>query len=182
MPTSLDDFSALLVVDLQVATVAAPFARPVAEVVDATAALAADFRKHGRPVVYAVSTGTPAGRNAYGSEPRVFPEAGQVLAPGLDAHDDDLRVARAGLSIFNGTGLDERLRELGVETVVVTGVATTFGVESTVRSAYDLGFNVVVVSDAVTDMRAETHAHAFENVFPAVAQIATAEEVSDSLS
>ena len=173
--------TALVVVDLQSATLASPFAHPADEVVAATAALAGAVHEHGGTVVWAVSTGTPPGRNAYGSPARVFPEAGRSLAPGLEVRDTDLRVERARLSAFSGTGLAELLRERGVATVVVTGVATSFGVESTVRHAYDLGFDVVVPSDAVTDLRAETHDHALAAVFPAIARVTRSDEIVKAL-
>lgn len=181
MPLDLDPTTALLVIDLQSATLSNPFAHPVDDVVGATAALAATFHDQGRTVAYAVSTGTPPGRNAYGSAPRAFPEEARALAPALDVRDDDLRVERARLSAFSGTGLAELLRERAVTTVVVTGVATSFGVESTVRHAYDLGFDVVVASDAVTDLRAETHEHALTAVFPAIARVAPAADIAEAL-
>jgi nicotinamidase-related amidase len=181
MPLSLAPAAALLVVDLQQATLQNPFAHPVDDVVAATAALATTFHEHGGTVVYAVSTGTPPGRNSYGSEPRVFPEEARALAPGLTVHDTDLRVERARLSAFSGTGLAGLLRERQVTTVVVSGVATSFGVESTVRHAYDLGFDVVVASDAVTDLRAETHDHALVAVLPAVARVARSADIAEAL-
>jgi hypothetical protein len=69
----------------------------------------------------------------------------------------DLEVTRGGWSAFAGTGLAEQLRARDVRQVVLVGVATTFGVESTARDAYDAGFSVLVVSDAVTDRSAADH-------------------------
>lgn len=57
------------------------------------------FHGAGGTVVYAVSTGTPPWRNAYGSPPRVFPEQGRALASDLDVSETDVRVERAGLSV-----------------------------------------------------------------------------------
>ncbi|MBL0888546.1 isochorismatase family protein [Myceligenerans indicum] len=182
MTLQLTPATALIVVDLQAATLRTPFAHPADGVVAATASLAAAFHEHGGPVVHAVSTGTPPGRNAYGSEPRLFPEEGRVLAAELPVHDADLRVERARLSVFSGTGLADALHGRGVTTVVVAGVATSFGVESTVREAYDLGFDVVVASDAVTDLRADTHERALEAVFPAIGRVAASADIAAALA
>jgi nicotinamidase-related amidase len=65
---------------------------------------------------------------------------------------------------FIGTPLDEYLRKRGVTQVVLAGVATSIGVESTARSAYDLGYNVALVVDAMTDMDQEMHRHSIEKV------------------
>jgi nicotinamidase-related amidase len=74
------------------------------------------------------------------------------------------------------------LQERAVTQVVVVGLATSFGVESTARAAYDLGYSVVLAVDAMTDPRAEAHNGSVERVFPALGQIATVAEVVDTLS
>jgi hypothetical protein len=58
------------------------------------------------------------------------------------------------------------LKERGVTQVVIAGVATSFGVESTARQAYDDGYNVTLAIDAMTDVRAESHEHSVTRVFP----------------
>jgi nicotinamidase-related amidase len=59
----------------------------------------------------------------------------------------------------------------------VTGVATSFGVESTARSAYDYGYNVVIVVDAVTDLSADAHRHCVEKIFPRISETGTTDSV-----
>ena len=177
MTVEIEGQPALLVVDLQAGTLASAFAHPADDVLSATASLVDAFRGRRAPVVFATSTGTPPGRNAYGSQQRLFPEEARAIAPALGARDDEPVVARAALSAFSGTDLDAMLRDRGVATVVVAGVATSFGVESSVRAAYDLRFHVVVASDAVTDLRRETHDHALRAVFPAIAQVAATAEI-----
>ncbi|MCI2956865.1 isochorismatase family protein [Agromyces atrinae] len=181
MTMHLEAPAALIVVDLQSATLASPFASPADDVVDVAAALVDAFHAHESVVVFAASTGTPRGQNAYGSEPRVFLPDHRVLAPALDVRESDVIVERAALSAFAGTDLAETLHDDGVTTVVVVGVATSFGVESTVRSAYDLGFHVVVASDAVTDLRAESNTHALTAVFPAIARVASSGDIVEAL-
>ena len=61
--------------------------------------------------------------------------------------------------------------------IVLTGVATSIGVESTAQSAYDLGYNVALVVDAMTDRDAEHHRHSVEKVFPRLGETGQAEDV-----
>ena len=78
---------------------------------------------------------------------------------------------------FIGTSLDEYLRERGVTQVFLAGIATSSGVEATARSAYDLGYNVVLVVDAMTDRDPEAHRHSVEKVFPRLGETTTTDEV-----
>jgi nicotinamidase-related amidase len=73
--------------------------------------------------------------------------------------------------------LDETLRQRGVTQVFLTGVATSLGVESTARSAYDHGYNVVLVVDAMTDRDAGAHRHSVEKIFPRLGETATTDDV-----
>ena len=61
--------------------------------------------------------------------------------------------------------------------VFLAGVATSFGVESTARSAFDCGYNVVLVTDAMTDRDADSHRHSLEKIFPRIGETETAENV-----
>ena len=81
------------------------------------------------------------------------------------------------MGAFHGTSLDEYLRGRGVTQILLTGVATSIGVESTARSAYDLGYHVVLVTDAMTDRDAEAHRHTVEKIFPRLGESGTADEV-----
>ncbi len=65
----------------------------------------------------------------------------------------------------------------GVTQVVLTGVATSIGVESTARSAYDLGYNVTLVVDAMTDRDADAHRHSVEKIFPRLGETAKTDDV-----
>ena len=65
----------------------------------------------------------------------------------------------------------------GVTQVVLTGIATSAGVESTARSAYDHGYNVVLAVDAMTDRDADTHRHCVEKIFPRLGETATTDSL-----
>ena len=98
------------------------------------------------------------------------------LADGL-AEPSDLRVTKRQWGAFYGTDLDLQLRRRGVTSVVIGGIATNIGVESTARAAHEHGYGVVLVEDATTGRSAEMHAFAFEQVFPMLARVAKADEI-----
>src|SRR6187431_1976568 len=178
---SLDPRTALLVIDLQALTLGNPTVHPVADIVANSAAIAAAFRAAGQPVVLATVAGAPGGRNNYGGGARDYPAELTTLAPELDQQPSDIVVTRSTWSAFAGTELRSTLVELGVTQVVIVGVATSFGVESTARAAYDFGYNVVIVTDAITDLRAESHENSVTRVFPVLAQTATTAEILAAL-
>jgi nicotinamidase-related amidase len=68
---------------------------------------------------------------------------------------------------FHGTDLDVQLRRRGVTQIVLTGIATSAGVESTARAAHEHGYHVTVVTDAVADRDEEVHRHSVERIHPA---------------
>ena len=69
----------------------------------------------------------------------------------------------------------------GVETAEPSGIATGSGVEATARQAYDQGYNVVLVTDAMTDLDPEMHNHAVEKVFPRIGERVTTAEILEIL-
>ena len=82
---------------------------------------------------------------------------------------------------FHGTSLDAQLQALGVTQVVLSGAATSIGVESTARSAYERGYHVVLATDAMTDLDADAHHNSIERIFPRLGETATTTEVLDML-
>jgi nicotinamidase-related amidase len=155
--TQLDPKTALVVIDLQKGIVAMPTAQPVSEIVALAAALAQAFRAKGLPVVLVNVAGVAPGRTEAGLRKFAFPPDWTELAPELDQQPGDILVTKHRWGAFIGTGLDETLRGLGVTQIVLAGVATSVGVESTARSAYDAGYNLALVTDAMTDRDADAH-------------------------
>ena len=180
--TQLDAVTALIVVDLQALTLGNARVVSAEDVVARAARLMEAFHTRKLPVVIATSTGTPAGRTTYAPGGRDWPEEATALAPGLPVSQTDIAVSRHGLSVFADPSLEQQLRERGVTHVVIVGLVTSFGVESSARAAYDLGFTVTVVSDAVSDLRAEPHENALRNVLPVVGTVVTTDQVIDALS
>lgn len=91
-------------------------------------------------------------------------------------------ISKRRRSAFHDTGLDTLLRDLGVTQVVLTGIATSSGVESTARSAADHGYHVVLATDAMSDPDADAHRHSIERVFPKLGERATVAEITAELN
>jgi nicotinamidase-related amidase len=135
--TQLDTAAALIVIDLQKGIVARPTVHPVSEIIGRSARLARAFRERGLPVVLVNVTGAAPGRTDAGPRNFTFSADWTELVPELEQQPTDYLVSKQRVGAFIGTSLDETLRRRGVTQVFVTGVATSAGVESTVRSACD---------------------------------------------
>jgi nicotinamidase-related amidase len=175
--TKLDSKAALVVIDLQKGIVSMPTAHAIGEIISRTAQLARAFRERGMPVVLVNVTAVAPGRTDAGPRKFSFPADWTELVPELEQQPEDYLVSKQRPGAFIGTTLDEYLRQRGVTQIFLTGVATSVGVESTARSAYDYGHNVVLVVDAMTDRDADSHRHSVEKIFPRLGETATADDV-----
>lgn len=180
--STLDKNAALIVIDLQKGIMGFPTVHPAAEIVARAAELAKAFRKRNLPVVLVNVAGRAPGRTETGFPKMAFPPDWTELAPELDAQASDFKVTKHCIGAFTGTSLDSLLKERGVTQIFMTGIATTLGVESTARVAFDLGYNVVFVTDAMTDRDAEVHRNAVEKLFPRLGETAKTEEVLKKLA
>ena len=176
--TKLDSMSALLVVDLQKGIVGMPTAHPIDGVIEQARALLGAFRERGLPVVLINVDGLAPGRT---EQPRMdlsaFPSGWADLIPELNQDPDDILVTKKTWGAFASTDIGEQLARRGVTQVVVVGVATSAGVESTARQAYEKGLNVTLAIDAMTDRSAEAHECSVRNVFPRLGETGTAAEI-----
>jgi nicotinamidase-related amidase len=175
--TTLDPNTALIVIDLQRGIASLPVAHSMQEVVANSRRLADAFREHGLPVVLVnVDAGAP-GRTEQPRPNRAFAPDWADLLPELDAQPSDIRVTKKTWGAFASTDLEQKLKALGVTQVVITGVATTAGVESTARQAYEAGFNVTLAIDAMTDMSKAAHDASVANIFPRIGETGSTEEI-----
>ena len=178
--TALDARTALVVIDLQSGIRAASNAPGIDEVVGLSAELASAFRDRGLPVVLVnVDAGVSArtDRTPVAPPPREFPEGFTVLLPELGQVAGDILVTKQTWGAFHGTDLDARLTDAGVTGIVITGVSTTAGVESTARAAHEHGYNVTFAIDAMTDGDPEAHRNSIERIFPKIGETATTEQI-----
>jgi nicotinamidase-related amidase len=179
--TTLDKNTALIVIDLQKGIVGMPTAHPMATVVKHARTLTDAFRRHDLPVVLVNVTGVPRGRVEQPRQLGELPTGWADLIPELDQKPQDHLVTKQTRGAFTGTDLDAYLRQRGVTQVVVVGVATSAGVESTARHAHELGYNVTLATDAMTDRSAEAHAHSLAQIFPRLGETGTTAQVIDLL-
>ena len=180
--TILDKNAALVAIDLQKGILSLPTVHPAGEIVSRAAELARAFRKRGLPVVLVNVTGRAPGRTAAGM-PKFSPPADwSELVPELGQQPEDHLVSKQRWGAFLGTNLDQWLRGRGVTQIVLAGVATSAGVESTARSAYDLGYNVVLAVDAMTDRDEGSHRNSVEKVFPRLGETDTTSNILKALA
>ncbi|GAA0455147.1 hydrolase [Paractinoplanes deccanensis] len=187
--TTLDPKTALVVVDLQRGIVAVPVTPHAAtDVVARTAELAGAFRERGLPVVLVRVTGRPDGADspkgrtdAGAGSPAVRPDGWDEIVEELTS-GDDIIVTKRNWGAFYGTDLDLQLRRRGVTQVVLTGIATSIGVESTARAAHEHGYHVTIATDAVSDRDAGTHRNGIEKIFPRLAETGTTAEILEVLA
>ncbi len=175
--TTLDPKTALIVVDLQQGIVAYPTAHPIAAVVAQAVTLVQAFRRRGLPVVLVNAAGVPPGRTEQAGPLRDFPEGWTVLIPELNRQPADHTVTKYSRGAFTHTDLEEYLKTEGVTQVVIAGVSTSAGVESTARQAHELGFNVTLAADAMTDLDLDAHLHSLSRIFPRLGETGTTAEI-----
>ena len=175
--TNLDPNAALIVVDLQKGLLAYPTAQPIGEIIGRASTLAEAFRRHGLPVVLINVAGGAPGRTEQ-ARPRGERPAGWTdLVPELNQQPQDHLVTKRTWGAFADTGLEAHLKALGVTEVVISGVSTSIGVESTAREAYACGFNVTLAIDAMTDASAEAHLNSITRIFPKLGETGATGEI-----
>jgi nicotinamidase-related amidase len=175
--TTLDPKTALIVIDLQKGIVTLPTVHPTSEVVKHASQLADAFRRHGLPVVLVNVDGGAQGRTDQAPRMRDFPAGWTDLVPELNHQPEDHTVTKRTWGAFTKTGLDEHLEKLGVTQVVIAGVSTSIGVESTARQAYEHGFHVTLAIDAMTDMNPDAHTNSITRIFPRLGESGTTQEI-----
>ncbi|MEV0091645.1 isochorismatase family protein [Streptomyces sp. NPDC050738] len=153
--------SALVLIDLMPRIVALPVAPHSGEEVLARCRLLADaFRADGRPVVL-----VRVDRPGVAEQP-----PGSGFAEGL-VQPGDIEIVKHTVGAFHETGLDGELRKRGVDTLVLGGLVTTMGVESTARAASDIGYELEFVADAMSGLAADEHDFAVERTFPRFGEV-----------
>ena len=176
--------SALILIDLQKGIVGLPLQpRSGAEVVSAATGLAQRFRDAGAPVVIVNVGFAPDFSDALQqpvdmpfSPPGGFGPDFSDLVDGL-AVPGDILVTKRQWGAFYGTEIDLQLRRRGVKSVVIGGIATNFGVESTARQAFELGYEVIVPEDATATMSPELQNVSIGAILPMIGRITKTSEI-----
>ncbi|NDL62566.1 hydrolase [Acerihabitans arboris] len=176
--------SALVLIDLQKGIV--PFAGgPYTgeQVVTRAAALAKHFRALGAPV-FLVRVGWSPDFGDAPQQPvdapsgaKNLPEDWWEFPAQLGAQDSDIRIIKRQWGAFYGTDLDLQLRRRGITTIVLAGISTNIGVESTARNAWEMGYELVLVEDVCSAHNQEQHDGSMKNIFPRIGRVRTSKDV-----
>jgi nicotinamidase-related amidase len=156
-----------------------------AEVLERSRRMADAFRAKGAPVVYVrvlVSDFLSLPVDEPSNLPKNVPAAAGEIAAAAGMQSGDLLITKRHWGAFAGTPLERRLRDRGIDTIVLAGVATNFGVESTLRQGTGLGFGFVTVEDACATFSSEMQDFAFTKVFPRLSHVRTTQQVLDSIT
>lgn len=158
--------SALVIIDLQKGITQMP-TQPYSshEVITNCARLAEAYRKKGMPVflvhvnpgekdrLRVITDETIGGRRNSSEIPKDWAD----FVPGLNKQASDIIISKKQWGAFYGTELDLQLRRRKIDTIVLCGIATNYGVESTARFAYEYGYNQVFPEDAMSSISKEAH-------------------------
>jgi nicotinamidase-related amidase len=180
--------TAIVVIDTQKGIVMAPGdPLPMAGVVANVARLLAASRRAGaHPVLVHVGF-SAGGLDALKTEVDEPMRRGPLspdwteLIPEVERQPEDTLILKRQWGAFYGTDMDLQLRRRGLTTIVMCGVATEFGVESTARDAWERGYEMVFAADAMTGRSAESHNNSLTRIFPRIGRVRTTDEIITAL-
>ena len=181
--------TALVLIDLQQGIVARPGApRLGADVVRNAVRLAAKFRERGATVALVRVSFAPDRRDAVSTQVDAPFQMSGPLPPNwaeivteVGPREGDLVITKRQWGAFYGTDLDLHLRRRGIHTVVLGGIATNFGVESTARDAFERAYQLIFAEDAMTSLSAEGHNFVIQNIFPRIGLVRSTDAVLEAL-
>jgi len=179
--------TALVLIDLQEGIL--PFAGgpyKAEDVVARSAKLADKFRAVNAPVVlvrvgWAKDFGDAPKQVVDNSHGGPLPENWWDWPAALGKQDSDIEVIKHQWGAFYGTDLELQLRRRGIDTIVLGGISTNIGVESTARNAWELGFNLIVAEDICSAGSNEEHNGSFKHIFPRLGRVRTSDEIMAAL-
>ncbi|HUZ08251.1 MAG TPA: hydrolase [Candidatus Paceibacterota bacterium] len=157
-------------------------------VVENTAQLASALRVKGGFIVWVRVAFSADGKDCLQSvcdqswtPPRELPPDASEFAPGLSIQPTDHIVTKRQWGAFYGTDLDLQLRRRGMTTIVLAGIATNIGVESTARDAFERGYEQIFAEDAMSALAAAHHEHAVTQILPRIGRVRRTAEVLAAL-
>jgi len=187
MDTLFDKITtALVVIDLQKGITAIPAAPYEAKTVILNAAkLAEAFRRCHMPVFLVRVSSSPDGKDRLTpitdnlgtwAQNTVSADWSEIV-PQLISKDDEPIITKKQWGAFYGTDLDLQLRRRKIETIVLCGISTNIGVESTARCAYEYGFQQIFVEDAMSARSSTEHNNTIETIFPRIGRVRKTQDI-----
>jgi len=182
--------TALVLIDLQRGIVqrqTTPYS--AADVVARASRIAQRFREAGAPVVlvrvtFSADDGDRLKLKVDEAAPVTAPlpaDFGEIV-PELGPKPGDILITKRQWGAFYGTELDLQLRRRHINTIVIGGIATNFGVESTARSAQEHAYQLIFAEDAMSGLKPSAHEFAVQNIFPRLGLVRTTEQVLAAIS
>jgi nicotinamidase-related amidase len=174
--------TALILIDLQKGILGMPLA-PLSsqQIVGSAHAISAYFRRLGAPVVLVNVAYPSAERKPHVDMsmpmPKDMPSGWDELVDGLGQQPTDIRITKRGWSAFQHTDLDEQLKKRGINSIVIGGVATNFGVESTAREAMGLNYDVIFASDVMSTISPRHQEFVLNQVFPMMGRVRSSADI-----
>lgn len=175
--TALDPSSALIVIDLQAGILAMAKVQPDDEIIVNVLQILKGFRDRNLPVVLVNVAGGAPGRNEQAPNSGEHPKGWSDLIPELNQQESDHLVTKRTWGAFTNTDLNEYLKKADVTQVVIVGISTSIGVESTARQAQELGFNVTLIVDAMADTNSDAYFNSVTRIFPRLGETGTTAEI-----
>lgn len=177
--------TALVLIDLQHLIVGRELApHNGSDVVERCAGLADSVRNAGGRVVYVHVMVTDMIRlpaDVQRPMPGDIPANACDIVPEAGMLEGDLLVTKRQWGAFYATDLDQQLRRRGIKTIILGGISTNMGVESTARAAFDRGYEIVFASDAMTSSKAEWHEFSVGQIFPQMGRVRTTEQILEEI-
>ncbi len=182
MITALDKKTALVLIDLQKGILQYAPANAVNTVIANAAKLVAAFRKAALPVVVVnVDPNRAAWMKSRKDAPSpirgTLPPEFMEIVPEIKTMLSDIFITKHTWGAFYETGLHDALQKNGVTGIVLAGVSTSAGVESTARYASELNYNISFAQDAMTDMIPEAHERSIQYIFPRLGETGTTGDI-----
>ena len=182
--------TALVVIDLQKGIVSRPTVPYAAGfVIENAARMAKIFRQNDMPVFLSRVAASPDQKDRLNpvaditwSAPagQMFPGWSDIL-PELSPQES-IVITKKQWGAFYGTDLDLQLRRRMIDTIVLCGISTDIGVESTARFAYEYGYNQIFAEDAMSAMSEEEHDHTVKKIFPRIGLVRKTAEILAALA
>jgi nicotinamidase-related amidase len=182
--------TAIVIIDLQKGIVAMetkPYASKT--VIENTAQLLKTFRKNNMPVfLVRVATSSdqkdrlnPVTDMTFGGGAKMPADWSEIVSE-LSKEASDFVITKKQWGAFFGTELDLELRRRKIDTIVLCGISTNIGVESTARFAYEYGYNQIFVEDAMSSQSKEEHENSIEKIFPRIGLVRKTKEVLEAIN
>jgi nicotinamidase-related amidase len=179
----LDPRTALILIDLQKGIVGMATVDPASVIVDNAARLARAFRARQLPVVRVRVAFSPDGGDILKARTDAAAPGGprspdfSELCEEIGSGPTDIIITKRQWDAFYGTELDLQLRRRKITGIVLAGIATSIGVESTARHGRELAYEIAIASDAVTDRSREAHENSLQRIFPRLGQVDTTDAI-----